>query len=134
MSTIALSMRMGNVYIRVAAIAATLAVLVLADPHRAAADQSAIAELNRQMAVKLRSVVDNPRPRSAANVSSIGAGRFDVTGARGPLGSHFTLPAWAAPFARANRLLSIHSGGFDFDGWNALLPRGVIRLKYTIQL
>ncbi len=127
-------MRMGNICLRVAAIAATLVMLVLADPHRAAADQSTFAELNRQMAVKLRSVVDNPRPRSAANVPSIGAGRFDVTGSRGPLGRHFTLPAWAAPFARANRLLSIHSGGFDFDGWNALLPRGVIRLKYTIQL
>jgi len=134
MSPIALYMRMANVCFRVAVIAATLAVLVLADPHRAAADQSAIAELNRQMAVKLRSVVDNPRRQNVANVSSIVGGRFDVAGARGPLGPRFTLPAWAAPFARANRLLSIHSGGFDFDGWNALLPRGVIRLKYTIQL
>lgn len=134
MTSIALLMRMAKVCFRVVAIAATLAVLVLADPHRAAADQSAIAELNRQVAVKLRSVVDNPRRQSVASLSSIGADHFDVTGARGPLGPHFTLPAWAAPFARANRLLSIHSGGFDFDGWNALLPRGVIRLKYTIQL
>jgi hypothetical protein len=127
-------MRMANVAFRVAAIAVTLAVVVLANPQRAAADQNTIAELNRQMAVKLRSVVDNPRPQSVARVSSFGVDRFDVDGARGPLGRHFTLPAWAAPFARANRLLSIHSGGFDFDGWNALLPRGVIRLRYTIQL
>ena len=127
-------MRMGNVCIRAAAIAATLAVTHLADTHRAAADQSAIAELNRQVAVKLRSVVDIPPRRNVANDSSIGSDHFDVAGRRGPLGPHFTLPAWAAPFARANRMLSIHSGGFDFDGWSALLPRGVIRMKYTIQL
>ena len=134
MGSIAFSMRMGNLCIRVAAIAAVLSMVLFADPHRAAADQSTIAELNRQMAVKLRSVVDNPRPRQRATAFPIGAGQFDVTGGRGPLGSHFTLPAWAAPFARANRLLSIHSGGFDFDGWNALLPHGVIRVRYTIQL
>jgi hypothetical protein len=134
MTTIALVMRMGTLCFRVAMIAATLAVVILADPLKAAADQTTIAELNRQVAVKLRSVVDNPRPPSAARIASLSADRLGFAGAAGPLGSHFTLPAWAAPFARANRLLSIHSGGFDFDGWNALLPRGVVRLKYTIRL
>lgn len=134
MGTIALYMRMGTLCFRVAAVTATLAVFVLAGPLRAAADQSTIAELNRQVAVKLHSVVDNPRRQSVAIVSPFGADRLDFARAAGPLGSHFTLPAWAAPFARANRLLSIHSGGFDFDGWNALMPRGVVRLKYTIRM
>jgi len=134
MSTIATVMRTGSSAIRVAMSAFALVMLILCGQQRSAADQTTIAELNRQVAVTLRSVLDNPRRQSIANVSPIGADRVDFAGAAGPLGSHFTLPSWAAPFARANRLLSIHSGGFDFDGWNALMPRGVVRLKYTIRL
>ena len=54
-------------------IAAALVAFVLGSTPRAAADQSAIAELNRQVAVTLRAVGDAPRRSSFARPYPFGA-------------------------------------------------------------
>ncbi|HEY7979917.1 MAG TPA: hypothetical protein VID19_00415 [Candidatus Eremiobacteraceae bacterium] len=113
-------------------IAAALVAFVLASSPRAAADQSAIAELNRQVAVTLRSVGDTPRRPPFVRPYSFGEQRMQTTGL--PVGRAFVLPAWAMPLAHVDRLLHVHTGDFEFDGWSALVPRGVVRLKYTIRV
>jgi len=114
-------------------IVAALVVYVLGSTSRAAADQFAIAELNRQVAVTLRTVGDVPRRPSFARPYSSGMQRMGSdTGL--PLGRAFVLPAWATPLAHIDRLLHVHTGDFEFDGWSALAPRGAVRLKYTLRV
>jgi hypothetical protein len=123
-------MHMGSV--RSLLIAAALVACVLANSPRAAADQSAIVKLNRQVAVTLRTVGDSPRRPSFARPYSFGEQRLQNAGLQ--VGHAFVLPAWAMPFAHVDRLLHVHTGDFEFDGWSALVPRGVVRLKYTIKV
>jgi hypothetical protein len=134
MSTVLTVVRTCISAVRFHTIAFALVAFSFSSAQEAAADQSAIAQLNSQVAVTLRSVVAGPHRPSFARPFAFDANHFPVPAAAGPLGSRFTLPAWAAPFARANRLLSVHRGGLDFDGWGALLPRGVVRLKYTMRV
>ena len=119
---------------RVYFFAAALLASVLSCAPKAAADPASISELNRQVAITLRSAVFAPHRAAFARPFSFDPDRLPAANAAGPLGRRFTLPAWAAPFARANRLLSVHAGDFQFDGWGALVPRGVVRLKYTVRV
>jgi hypothetical protein len=114
-------------------IASALVAFVFGCSQRAAADQSAIVELNRQVAVTLRGASEIPRRPSFARPYSYGVDQFQTT-AGVPLGRSFVLPAWAAPLTHIDRLLHVHTGDFEFDGWSALVPRGVVRLKYTIRM
>jgi hypothetical protein len=114
-------------------IAAALVAFVFANSQRAAADQSAIAELNRQVAVTLRAAGDTPHRPSFARTYSFGVDQIQAA-AGVPLGRSFVLPAWAAPLAHIDRLLHVHRGDFEFDGWSALVPRGVVRLRYSVRL
>lgn len=114
-------------------IAAALVAFVLGSSPRAAADQSAIAELNRQVTATLHAVGDSPRRLSFTHPYPFGV-RHMHSEAGLPLGRAFVLPAWAVPLAHVDRLLHVHTGDFEFDGWSALVPRGVVRLKYTIKL
>jgi hypothetical protein len=113
-------------------IAAALVAFVLASSTRAAADQSAITELNRQVAVTLRTVNDAPHRPSFARPFPFGERHLQAAGL--PVGRAFVLPAWAIPLAHVDRLLHVHTGDFEFDGWSALVPRGVMRFKYTVKV
>jgi hypothetical protein len=114
-------------------IAAALVAFILGSTPRAAADQSAISELNRQVAVTLRAVADAPHRPSFAHPYTFGVEHMQTAGGVS-LGHAFVLPAWAAPLAHIDRLLHVHTGDFEFDGWSALTPRGVVRLKYTVRV
>jgi hypothetical protein len=124
-------MHMGSA--RSIVVAAALVAFVFGSSPRAAADQTSITELNHRVAVTLRTIGDSPRRPSFAHPYSFGAQHMQ-SGTGLPLGRAFVLPAWAMPLAHVDRLLHVHTGDFEFDGWSALVPRGVVRLKYTVRL
>ncbi len=124
-------MHMGSA--RSIVVAAALVAFVFGSSPRAAADQTAITELNHRVAVTLRTIGDSTRPPSVAHPYSFGVQHLQP-GAGLPVGHAFVLPAWAMPLAHVDRLLHVHTGDFEFDGWSALIPRGVVRLKYTVRV
>ena len=123
-------MHMGSA--RSIVVAAALVAFVFGSSPRAAADQTSITELNRRVAVTLRTIGDSPRRPSFTHLYSFGAQHLQPAGL--PVGRAFVLPAWAMPLAHVDRLLHVHTGDFEFDGWSALVPRGVVRLKYTVKV
>jgi len=133
MSTVLTVVRICTSAVRVQMIAFALVAFTFASAQKAAADQSAIAQLNLQIEVTLRSDVHDVQRPTFGRPFAFESNHFPVANSVSPLGRRFTLPQWAAPLAHADRLLSVHTGCFDFDGWGALVPRGVVRLKYTLR-
>jgi hypothetical protein len=133
MSTVLTVVRICTSAMRVPMIAFALVAFTIASAQKAAADQSPIAQLNLQIAATLHSGVRTAQRPTFGRPFAFESNHFPVASSVSPLGRRFTLPQWAAPLAHADRLLSVHTGGFEFNGWGALVPRGVVRLKYTLR-
>jgi hypothetical protein len=134
MSRLSVDLRRRAFGISVAALICMVAALAWAGSPSLAADQSALTELNQHIATTLRTLATHPRSSVALHPLANAITSLTMPVLVTPGGRRFVLPAWAAPFTRASRLLHVRSGDLEFDGWGALRPGGVVRLQYTLRL